>query len=91
MCIRDSYPLAAFLVLLTIGDLLRRLGRARQLGAVDREPPGHRPVRAAVAHSLGQALATAAIALPVAFITYLASWIGWIVTPGGSGLSLIHI
>lgn len=67
------YPLAAFLVLLTIGDLLRRCYE-------DRPGPGRRrPFMGA----LLQALATAAIALPAAFAAYLASWIGWIIRPGG--------
>lgn len=61
------YPLAAFLLLLTLGDLLRRWRRGRQP-----LPRGGL-----------QALVTAAIALPAAVAVYLSSWIGWIITPGG--------
>ena len=71
------YPLAAFLVLLALGDLLRRLGRTRG------EDRRHREDRRPVIGALLQALATAAIALPAAIGAYLASWIGWIVAPGG--------
>ena len=79
------YPLAAFLVLLTVGDLLRRLGSARKVCYEDRPTRVGNPAWAALARSAAQALGTAAIALPSAFAAYLASWIGWIVTPGGSG------
>lgn len=65
------YPLALFLVLLVLGDLLRRLGGAR---GEDRRP---------LVGTVLQALATAAMALSAAIGVYLASWIGWIVTPGG--------
>ncbi len=64
------YPLAAFLIFITIRDLLTRL----------RSRTPH-PVR----RSIGQAGAAALLALPAALLTYLASWIGWIVNPGGWG------
>lgn len=73
------YPFAAFLVLLTVGDLLRRVGIARLSTVEDRRAPTQHPLRG----TLAQAAVTAGIALPIAFITYLASWIGWITTPGG--------
>jgi len=63
------YPLAAFLVLLTVRDLMLRL----------RATP--RPWLGA----LRQGVVTAAISLPAAFFTYLLSWLGWIVNPGGQG------
>ncbi len=79
------YPLAAFLVLLTIGDLLRRLGRARSVPVEGRATSAADGVMPALARSASQAVVTAAVALPAAFFAYLASWIGWIVNPGGSG------
>lgn len=79
------YPLTAFLVLLTMGDLLRRLGSARLVRHADRPAPARRPGWRALGDGVLQALVTAAIALPAAFAAYLASWIGWIVTPAGSG------
>jgi len=61
------YALAAFLVLITLRDWwLRRRARVRH------------PLGGAVL----QALVTAAIALPAAFVAYLASWTGWIASPG---------
>ncbi|WP_241156151.1 phospholipid carrier-dependent glycosyltransferase [Leucobacter chromiireducens] len=62
------YPLACFLVFITVRDLLARL-RLREPGALWR--------------ATAQAGATALIALPTAALTYLASWTGWIVTAGG--------
>lgn len=62
------YPLAFFLVFITVRDLLARL-RAREPRAVWR--------------ATWQAGATALVALPTAALTYLASWVGWIVTAGG--------
>ncbi len=62
------YPLAAFLVLVVVQDLLRRL----RLGA-----------KTPLLDALAQAFITGLIALPAAAIAYLATWIGWIVTPGG--------
>lgn len=79
------YPLAAFLVVLTIGDLLRRLGLARSIRLEDREPFEGRPTRAAFSRTALQALVTASIALPIALAAYLASWLGWIVSSGGQG------
>lgn len=61
------YPLAAFLLLITAQDLILRFRIARH------------PWLGA----LRQALVTAAIALPAALIAYLASWLGWILNPGG--------
>ncbi len=77
------YPLAAFLVLLTIGDLFRRLGLARSIRGEDRATLHRLSARTAVARTAVQAGVTAAIALPIAFAAYLSSWVGWIVTPGG--------
>lgn len=62
------YPLAAFLILITLRDWwLRRRLRTRRpfLGAAT------------------QAVVTAAITLPAAFVAYVASWMGWILNPGG--------
>ncbi len=73
------YPFAAFLVLVTVGDLLRRAGRERLERFRDRHTPRRHPLWGTVA----QALVTAAIALPSAFLVYLASWVGWIVHPAG--------
>lgn len=73
------YPLAAFLVLLTLGDLVRRLSASRASGVEDHETRRTRPVVRAFA----QAATTAVIVLPVAALTYLSSWLGWIVNPGG--------
>lgn len=73
------YPVAAFLLLLTVGDLLRRVsGRAFSA-------PAHRaaPKLRALWGALSQAVDTASIALPAAFVVYLASWIPWILSPGG--------
>ena len=73
------YALAAFLVLLTIGDLLRRIATARMHRALGDSRSDWRALWDAVR----QACATALVALPLAGISYLASWIGWIVHPGG--------
>lgn len=62
------YPLAAFLIFVTIRDLAIRV-RTREHHAVWR--------------ALLQAGATAALALPTAVIVYLASWTGWILSTGG--------
>ncbi|GAA1623158.1 phospholipid carrier-dependent glycosyltransferase [Leucobacter chromiireducens] len=64
------YPLAAFLIFVTIRDLLLRLR--------SRTP---RPWSRAV----GQAGVAALLTLPLTALTYLASWIGWILAPGGWG------
>lgn len=80
------YPLAAFLALLTIGDLLRRLGRVRTSKKVRGKARGEDPPTSlgrAVWATAGRAVTTAAIALPCALATYLSSWIGWIIMPGG--------
>ena len=66
------YPLAGFLVLIAVQDLLRRRSSGDAWG------------RATLRSGL-QAAATAVIALPAALLAYLATWIGWIVTPGGWG------
>lgn len=60
------YPLAAFLVLITLRDwwLRKRAGNLRPLGG-----------------TAVQALVTALIALPTAFATYVSTWIGWILSP----------
>ncbi|MDI6023932.1 phospholipid carrier-dependent glycosyltransferase [Leucobacter sp. UT-8R-CII-1-4] len=73
------YPFAAFLVLLTLGDLLRRINRARLLRARGIVQSSWR----AVLSAMRQGLATALIALPAAALAYVASWTGWIVNPGG--------
>ncbi|MGW9019950.1 phospholipid carrier-dependent glycosyltransferase [Leucobacter chromiiresistens] len=62
------YPLAAFLVFVTVRDLVLRV-RLRE--------------RRAVVRSALQALIAAAIALPAAALVYLSSWAGWILTSGG--------
>ena len=64
------YPLAAFLIFVTVRDLVVRV-RVRE--------------RFAAGRAVVQALITAAIALPAAVLTYLASWAGWMFTPGGWG------
>lgn len=63
------YPLAAFLLLITVRDFIvrRRIAERPVLGAAR------------------QALVTAVIALPAALIAYLATWIGWILHPSASG------
>lgn len=62
------YPLAAFLVLITIRDWwLRRRIRVR------------RPFVGAAL----QAVVAGLIALSAALVAYLASWLGWILNPGG--------
>lgn len=75
------YALAAFLVLITVRDLLIRVIEARNFRAEDRRRGRPRPVLAAVA----QALLTAALALPAALAAYLASWAGWAITAGRQG------
>lgn len=69
------YGLAGFLVLITISDLVQRM-RVRRHSPI--AAPTH-PVRTATA----QAAVAALITLPVAVVTYLMTWIGWIVRPGG--------
>ena len=66
------YPLAFFLIFIAVRDLLRR------------RATGTRWSRSLLQSTL-QAGVTALIALPAAVIAYLATWIGWIVTPGGWG------
>ncbi len=69
------YAFAAFLVLITLSDFVRRANSAQ-----DRElARAQRPILGTVA----QAGSTALIALPVAAVSYLVTWIGWIVSPGG--------
>ena len=62
------YPLAAFLIFITVRDLILRL-RARERHAVPRAGL--------------QAVIAGAIALPAALLVYVISWAGWILTPGG--------
>lgn len=62
------YALAALLVLIVMRDLVLRTRIA------------DRPILG----SARQALITAAIALPAAGATYLATWLGWILNPGAS-------
>lgn len=64
------YPLAFFLMFVTTWDVIRRW-RAREAHAISR--------------GALQAALTAAIALPAAALSYLATWTGWILTPGGHG------
>lgn len=66
------YALAAFLILVTVRDLLIR----------------YRSERRALLGALRQALVAAAIALPAALLVYLASWTGWILHPGGQDRTL---
>lgn len=69
------YPLGGFLVLLTIGGILRSLHEDRPT----RWTPG------LIGRALLQAVVNAAVALPAAFAAYLASWSGWIFSSGGQG------
>lgn len=62
------YPLAFFLVFVTVRDLLVRLRRGE---------------RGALRRSMLQAGVSAVLALPAAALAYLASWAGWILRPGG--------
>ena len=62
------YPLAAFLVFITVRDLVVRL-RARERHAVPR--------------AAWQAFVAGLVALPAAALVYVASWAGWILNPGG--------
>ncbi|UOQ56484.1 phospholipid carrier-dependent glycosyltransferase [Leucobacter allii] len=64
------YPLAVFLILVTMRDLAIRLRGGE---------------RRAVRRAAAQAGLTAAIALPTAAVVYLSSWAGWIATSGGWG------
>ncbi|WP_353055622.1 phospholipid carrier-dependent glycosyltransferase [Leucobacter sp. CX87] len=66
------FALAAFLLLTVVRDALVRA----RLHPVGRAP---RPVLGATL----QTLVTGAIALPAAAAAYLATWLGWILTPGG--------
>ena len=66
------YPLAAFLILVTAVDLARRLRFGERLATL---------------RALAQACVAGAVALPAAAIAYLASWTGWIVSPGAWGRS----
>lgn len=71
------YPLAAFLIFITIVDLILRLQAAkRRLRFRSRRS-------ATWASAILQAGITALIALPVTLATYLLSWVGWIINPGG--------
>lgn len=63
------YPLAAFLILITLRDLSARL-RASRTGP-------------AVRGAAGQATVAAILALPTALAAYLVTWAGWITTAGG--------
>ncbi|CAG7604269.1 phospholipid carrier-dependent glycosyltransferase [Leucobacter soli] len=65
------YALAAFLLLVTVRDVIlrRRFATRPALG------------------SLCQAAVTGAVALPAALAAYLASWIGWILHPDAQGRS----
>ncbi|MFV0434470.1 MAG: phospholipid carrier-dependent glycosyltransferase [Leucobacter sp.] len=87
------YPLAFFLIFVTVRDLLARL-RSRGERAASPDPESHslpdpesqsRLTAHPVLASIAQAGATALIALPAAASAYLASWIGWIANPGGYG------
>lgn len=74
------YPLAAFLVFITVRDLVVRLRAVRlERGA------GSRSTMRALAGAALQAGVAAVLALPMAVLVYLTSWTGWIVTPGGWG------
>ncbi|WP_336659173.1 phospholipid carrier-dependent glycosyltransferase [Leucobacter sp. USHLN153] len=78
------YPLAAFLLFITVRDLVLRLRASPARGIAEPRPGSElRAVWRATGRAMVQGLVTAAIALPVAFVTYLASWIGWILHPGG--------
>ncbi|MEV8336865.1 phospholipid carrier-dependent glycosyltransferase [Leucobacter sp. NPDC077196] len=62
------YPLAAFLIFITVRDLVMRL-LARE--------------RHAVRRATRQAALAGLVALPTAVLVYLVSWAGWILHPGG--------
>jgi len=62
------YPLAAFLVFVTVADVIARV----------REGSPRPVLRGAL-----RAGATALLALPAAAVAYLASWTGWVVAAGG--------
>lgn len=84
------YPLAFFLVLITVWDAAARFREARDLrGRTHRgssDPVvAHAPQPRPLLGSALQAAATAAIALPAALLAYLASWTGWIAAPDGWG------
>lgn len=66
------YPLACFLIFIAVRDLIQR------------RASGTRWPRSLI-QSAAQAGVTALIALPAAALAYLATWIGWIITPGGWG------
>ncbi len=74
------YPLAFFLVLVTIRDLLIRHRIHRRTSGT-----AHRRRTGPAAQSLAQAAVTGALALPAAALVYLASWTGWIASSGGWG------
>lgn len=65
------FALAAFLLLTVFRDMIVR-ARTHGLGRV-------------LSGTALQILATGAIALPAALVAYLATWLGWILTPGGWG------
>lgn len=62
------YPLAAFLIFITVVDVIARI----------REGSPRPLLRGAL-----RAAVTALVALPAAAVAYLASWTGWIVNEGG--------
>lgn len=66
------YPLAAFLLLIALRDVILRRRAAVSTG----QSRG-----TAFLRSVGQAAVTLAITLPAALVAYLASWIGWILHP----------
>lgn len=70
------YPLAAFLVLVAVRDVLVRIRASRARGV---------RTGGAWGRSVLQALVTGLIALPTTFAVYVASWAGWITTTGGWG------
>ena len=68
------YALAGFALFTVVRDFVRA-----------RRAPQARPVGGALLVTLLNALRTAALMLPAAALTYLASWSGWIFTTGGWG------
>lgn len=80
------YPLAAFLVVTALRDLVVRLRTARAAHSPSASRTAARlRARYAWIGAVSQAAVTALIALPTALAAYVASWTGWIVTSGGWG------
>lgn len=82
------FALVAFLLLTVARDLVVRARMHRVIAAAAAGWGSATPPRAVAPVARGvalQALAAGLIALPVAGVAYLATWLGWILTPGGWG------